>query len=243
MNAKALRQLAWKECSESISGLALGIFLLGGFTMVALESRLIPDQIVIVILALMSIVLAILWGMSPIGTERHQGTMGLLLSLPIAAWKVLLVKLLVALGCVLVSVLLSWSVFLFMANGRELQNEFINQAYFGMVLLSIVSLIWTICIGVRQPSEARVLMLVVGVYFGGWALLSLVNQLHLISTSYLRHMLTLTPVGLFTFCIEDSFSDYEKNMVMQSMIVNVLGIVLLFVYTARQLNRPFRTRG
>ncbi|HAI10075.1 MAG TPA: hypothetical protein DCM28_00090 [Phycisphaerales bacterium] len=243
MNRDILRQLVVKELRESLSGLALGLFLLGTFTAVAVQSRLIPDQIVIVILALMSIVLAILWGMSPIGSERQQGTMGMLLSLPIAAWQVLLVKIGVALACVLLPVFLSWCLFTSLAGGRELENAFINQAYFGMGLLNVVCLIWTICLGIRQPSEARVLMVVLGVFFGGWALLALISQLHLLPTSNIRHLFLLTPIGLLTFCIEDSFSAYERNMVMQSMIANALVIILLFVYAGYQLNRPNRTRG
>lgn len=185
MNREILRQLVVKELHESLAGLALGTFLLGTFTTVALQSRLVADQVVMVILVLMSIVLAILWGMSPIGAERKQGTIGLLLSLPIKASEVLLVKMLVALGCVLLPVFLSWCLFTSLAGGRELEVSFINQAYFGMVLLNVVCLVWTICLGIRQPTEARVLMVVVGVYFGGggrywlWSINCIFFQLHI----------------------------------------------------------------
>ena len=50
-------------------------------------------------------------------------------------------------------------------------------------------------------------------------------------------------MGLFRFCNENHFTAYEKSVLTQTMTVNALSIILLFVYAVYQLNRPVRTRG
>ena len=239
MNREMILQLVCKEIRESWSAAALGMFLIGGFAMVSLQSRLIPDFTTLVICMFMSAIFAAICGMSPIASEREAGTLNLLKLLPIKPWQFLLVKLLVAAVIVAMPMLFAWLIFSVMVAGRELQMQKIHAGCWCSVLLSSMIVCWPVCIGIRQRTETRVGLLALGLIVSGIFFVCLMDNLSHLSQMFINWILLFCPLSLFAAI----GGEYGKYGLLYSLAANLLMLGLLFTYASWQLSRPQKDGG
>lgn len=242
MNQSAIRQMIWKESYESLPSLILGIFMQAGFTAVALHSRLIPDVAVMIFCIIMSWIFAAIWGMSPVGGERQNGSFGFLMTLPIRPWKVLLSKLVVAMIGVAIPLTASWFLFVVMAGERELVRPFMQYGFLGGMVGSTSMTCWVICVGIRQPTEARVAMTGLGVLFVMWLLLVAISALNLITSQIGLLLTALTPIGPFAG-LQSYTMNQSTSYWYTSLFLNALVMALLFFYASLRFAKPCKTRG
>ncbi|MFG0248375.1 MAG: ABC transporter permease subunit [Phycisphaeraceae bacterium JB051] len=243
MNRAIINQLVLKEIRESFSGFCLGLFLIGGFTFLSLHSRLIPDFNTLGILVMMSIIFALMWGMSPIGGERQAGTIGLLLALPINPRLFFAVKMIVAMMCVLLPITLSYLLFSVIASDREISLQISSRMYLCMSLISVLTLFWTICIGIRQPTEARVFLLAMAVYFGGWFILMILDLLRIATDALMIKVIAFTPFALMILGDTGNITPEEKRTLLFAIVFNSLVTVGLNAWAVHRLPKPVKTRG
>lgn len=247
MNREVFKQLVLKEYYTWIWAVTFGMFLLGGFTAIALKSRLIPDINVLAIVIMMGVVNAMICGMSPIGSERKEGTLRLLQLLPIPVWQVLFVKLLVGSIGVAVPILFSGIIFSVMTAGREIDIALIYQCYACGVFTTIIALVWTVCLGIKQPNEVRVGMVAILALFlifvGVGIFDHLDDQKFNLSQKIIKHMTSLSPIGTLVYTLQEQVSHRDRFYLIESVVCNLIILVLMFVIAAWRLNQPTKTRG
>lgn len=146
--------LLWKEWSEQRWRLAFLSVLVCGLTATGLSVRLMPDINVARITCLIGASLAMLVGIGLVPHEREQGTIRLLLFLPIRPRQILLAKLLVALIVTLVPLIASFLVFQIMAGQRESSFAEILQAYLVIMIIAVTLLLWSLAFSIRARSES-----------------------------------------------------------------------------------------
>jgi len=114
------RKLIWKEWHEQCWRLAFGCVLFGGCMLIGLKTRMMWDTAIIGMGLVFAVpLLAILAAMSPVAGERSEGTLSMLLGLPLRPWKTLLIKTLMALVVCLGPIVTMLIVSLAVAGGRE----------------------------------------------------------------------------------------------------------------------------
>jgi hypothetical protein len=148
-------KLIWKEWSEHRWKLFLGFLLLGGFTAIGLQARVVQDLEVVVWALVYAVIFPLFVSMDLLAAERADGTLRSLLNLPVAAWKILAVKVGVGLVVCVGPLILTAVVALCLAGGRESDNERMWGVYQGSCCLAACLLIWMLAFGVRQPTEGR----------------------------------------------------------------------------------------
>ena len=163
MDAK-LRSLWWKEWREQRWKLAFGVVILGALTAVGLRARIIPDiGIIFCGMILGAFALPLLVAMGLVAGERAEGSFGTLLALPERPWRILAVKLSVAVLTVLAPLALALLIVLIMAGGRELNARQIGTIYLTIGWIGLNFLFWVLAFAIAQPTEARVGLVALGV--------------------------------------------------------------------------------
>jgi len=208
-----IKALFWKEWCEQRWKLAYGCVLLIGFVAVGLRSRLVQDDIIIIMAAGgSSVLMALLVGMGLVATERGEGSIEMLLALPVRSWKIFAVKMamgalvcaLPIVGCMVVS--------LAMAGGREMSTTRIVVAYLGCVAFSIVMLVWMVAFSIRQPSEARAGLVGIGVFMG-WVSAILLSMLFFKPPNWFG--LVITPLGILVLTFNWMYNVLEWLVAVQ----------------------------
>lgn len=197
-----IKSLFWKEWCEHRWKLAYGCVLLMGFVAVGLRSRIVQDEVIFVFAAVGgSILMALLVGMGLVAAERSDGSLGMLLALPVRSWKIFAVKMamgtLVCVGPIVGCMALS----LAMAAGREMSANRIIVPYLGGVAFSIVMLVWMVAFGIRQPSEARAGLVGIAVFMVWFFMIILDESAWLLDGS----SLVITPFGIFDGTLDRNY--------------------------------------
>jgi len=157
MNAAVLRQLIWKEVREQWTWALLACVVLVTFTAVGLRSRVVADAIVISMSQLLgSVALPIVVAMGLVAPQRAEGTLASLLRLPVPAWVSFAVKTVTGMAMVALPLCAATVVAWWIAAGREYETRHIVWVFHQSLWIGWGAMIWTLCVGIAQPSEARV---------------------------------------------------------------------------------------
>ncbi len=168
------RSLIWKEWREQSWKLAFGAVILMALTAVGLRARLVYDsQIMALAGCVGALVLPILVSMGVVATDRAEGALGTLLALPIPSWRVLACKLAIGAVACVAPMLGAWLVAWLIAAGREISGRDIAAIYLLYTASGLMLLFWTLALGVRQSTEARVALVGIGFLLVGAAPLML----------------------------------------------------------------------
>lgn len=154
--------LLWKEWVEQRWRMAFGAVVVGSLTMVGLHARMLPDEQVMALCAIIGAMLAMLVGMGVVAPERESGTLRTLLFLPIRPSLVLLAKGLIAAAVCLVPLAVSLTIGLLIAGGREMAMSRMVGFDGLAMLLSLTLLVWTVSLSMRAGSESIAGLVVVG---------------------------------------------------------------------------------
>jgi hypothetical protein len=164
-----IKALLWKEWQQQRWKLAFGCVLLAGYTMIGVQTRLLPDIAVIVSsIFLGSIVLPIFVSMGLVAAERSDGTLRGLLALPVKARTIFAVKVAMGAAACIVPIVCSFAVVSVMTRGREESLSRVLHVYVAMIALAVLMLTWTTCLGGLSRSEARVGMTGLAILVGWW---------------------------------------------------------------------------
>ena len=197
-----IKALFWKEWCEHRWKLAYGCVILMGFALIGLRSRLVQDDIIVIFASGGgSILMALFVGMGLVAAERSDGSLGMLLALPVRSWKIFVVKMamgmLVCAGPIVGCMVLS----LVIAAGREMSATRIIVPYLGGVTFSVVMLVWMVAFGIRQPSEARAGLVGIAVFMVWFFMIILDESAWLLDGL----SLVITPFGIFDGTLDRNY--------------------------------------
>jgi ABC-type transport system involved in multi-copper enzyme maturation permease subunit len=172
------RSLVWKEWHEQRWRLGFGIFLVGTFTLIGLRTRIVPDeQIVLFSVMIGGMFFPLMVAMGMVAPERAEGTIVRLLALPVPIWKVLAAKALVG-GIVCASpMIVSAVIASVIAGDREMAWGELVGFYAMAVGVTFSVFTWLTSAGVRQPSEARVGLVGIGLFVGWFLIIGALSAL------------------------------------------------------------------
>ena len=231
-----IKPLIWKEWQEQRWKLAFGCVLLMGYTAIGLQSRLWPDELMVFsTCAWGAPFLPIFIVMSLFSAEKQDRTLERLLSLPVKAWHIFAVKLMIGGIICILPMLGSMFVSLFIAAGREMTAWRIVTPYLGSMAFILAMFIWSAAIGVRQPSEVRAALVSI-VIFIGWAAMVMVAD-EMITKPFDRWSLAITPFGFFEIGWDRDYSLLPKTIPIQLVLA-----VCLIVWGARRFSKLGRTK-
>ncbi|NLX60559.1 MAG: ABC transporter permease subunit [Phycisphaerae bacterium] len=158
------RQLIWKEWREQRWRLAFGCVLFGGFALIGLSTRMMPDADVIILALIFGApLMALLASMAPLAGEREEGTLPMLLALPVAPWKILLVKTLMAAAVCLAPLAAVLLVALVVAGNREGTTSELLLGHGLAAAFALMLLVWSLALGARMATEARAALVAIAI--------------------------------------------------------------------------------
>ena len=201
-----IKSLFWKEWCEQRWKLAYGCVLLMGFVAVGLRSRIVQDEVIVVFAAAGgSVLMALLVGMGFVAAERSDGSLGMLLALPVRSWKIFAVKMamgiLVCVGPIAGCMVLSLAI----AAGREMSATRIIVPCLGGVAFGIVMLVWMVAFSIRQPSEARAGLVGIAVFMV-WVFIIFLSEAFFRPPYHLSRLsLVITPFGIFDCTLDRNY--------------------------------------
>ncbi len=155
--------LIWKEWHEQSWKLAFGCLVLGALALIGLRTRIIADETMTMWVCFLGLgLLPVLSSTGLIPAERADGTFESLIAIPIAPWRILIVKtamgLLLCAGPMLVAALIS----LLTAGGREMSGAAMITLYARSTLAALSMFIWMLALTAHLPNEARAGLLALG---------------------------------------------------------------------------------
>ena len=161
---KPVMMLLWKEWHEQRSKLGFGCLMLMSITAIALKTRLMPDVSVVWLgIFIGSFVLPLMAAMGVVAAERADRTLDRLISLPVRPWRLMAVKTLAGAVSCAAPLIGAALVTVFVAGNREIASEHILTMYCFGIGSAVVLFMWTLALGIGQPSEGRVGLVGLGV--------------------------------------------------------------------------------
>src|SRR5688572_20175294 len=151
-----LRSLIWKEWREQRWKLGFGCALLAGVTAIGLRARIVEDLAVhLIVFCLGGVLLPLFVAMGLAAAERAEGSLAVLLSMPASPRLVFTIKM--AMGALVTAAPFAAACLtgLWIAGEREAAAGEVLRYYLAGVLMGLLVLVWTACLGIGQPSEAR----------------------------------------------------------------------------------------
>jgi hypothetical protein len=231
-----IRPLIWKEWHEQRWKLVFGSLVLMGYTAIALRSRLLPDEYMIVMMCIWGApLLPVFVVMDLFSVEREGHTLERLLSLPVRTRQVFAVKLVVGAVVCIFPMTGSMLVSLLIAGGREMTARQIIMPYLCSMVFTQTMFIWSASIGVSQPSESRA-ALVSLVIFIVWGAIVVIAE-HVITHPFDRWSLVVTPFGFFEVGL-----DHDYSLLPKIIPVQLLAAICLIMWGARRFSRLEKTK-
>ena len=236
-NNKVILSLIWKEWHEQRWKLAFGCVLLMSLALIGLQARLTRDEgIVALTMALGGVLLPIFVAMGLVASERAEGTFTTLMSMPVRPHTVFAVKLVIGAALTAMPLVGAAAVTLLVAGNREMATSMIVRVYIVGIVLAAMTMIWTVCLGVRQPTEARTGMIGLGVLvFWGLTVVALAT----VSPRPEDLVSAFHPIGVLLWASTDAAL---QSHILPVVLIQSFYIFLLLVWAGHRIGRPGRTR-
>jgi hypothetical protein len=245
-----IRSLLWKEWREQGWRIAFGCVMVGAFTALGLNVRILPDiAIVMPTMIFGSLLLPLLMSMGLTAPEQSDGTLPVLLSIPVAPWKTLVIKLVAGTaGCIL-PLATGAALTAAIARSRELAAHDYLWMYAATSVFSVVLLLWLVAFGVKQPTEARVGLVGIGllVFFGASAAAYGGGGHRWVSLGTIALSLwAINPLALMEMAFDQvwraNFS-FRDPKVWHILCAQLLVVIFLFSWTVYRFERLGRARS
>ncbi|MBN1344410.1 MAG: hypothetical protein JXQ73_17105 [Phycisphaerae bacterium] len=233
--SKALRSLLWKEWREQRWKVAFGCVILGGYTAIGLQTRLLPDETILLLgVFIAASSLPILASMDLVAAERAEGSLPVLLALPVRPSVTFVLKTAVGATTCAAPMLVAFILACLIAGGREISITRITHILLGGLGGALSFYVWAHCLGVRQSTEARSALLAIGCLAVMCGLILFGEALHrLWDVKALAQLpLLATP---FAFCCVTYPPDAE--LLLHLAWIQTLLAVVLMTWAARRFAR------
>ena len=237
-----LSKLIWKQWREQRWKLAFLTVVLMAFTTIGLRSRMVEDEVIVVLGALIgAMLIPVFVAMGLIAPDRADGSFATLMALPVRPIKVLaaitfsgVVQCVVPLAA---SGLVAWAI----AGGRELTGGDIVRVHAIAAALSVVLLIWTFSFSVRQGHESRVGLIGLAVLIG-WGLsvmiAGVVLPLWMLVSGHA--LMSVHPLAMMRFLAREVAGPSEVAL---TICVQIAMVGLLWWWALRRVARPGRAQS
>jgi hypothetical protein len=160
----ALARLIWKEWREQRWKIGFGCVVLCAFALIGLRTRAVDDQSILIGTCAMGVLLLpILAAAGLVPAERDERTMGLLLAMPVAPWKVLAAKTLLGAALCAIPLMAAAIVSIAVARGREVSVPATLAIFGGSIVTALLLFVWMLAFTARSEGEGRAAGLAVGV--------------------------------------------------------------------------------
>jgi ABC-type transport system involved in multi-copper enzyme maturation permease subunit len=159
-----MRRLLWKEWHEQSWKLGFGCIVLGAMAVIGLRARILSDDTMIMWVCFVGVMLLpILSSTGLVPAERGEGSLEMLLALPVKPRKILAAKVIMGVllcaGPMIVAMVLS----LLVAGGREVTGVAMIVFYVSSTLTALFLFGWMMALTIRLPGETRAALLSVGI--------------------------------------------------------------------------------
>jgi ABC-type transport system involved in multi-copper enzyme maturation permease subunit len=232
-----IKALFWKEWCEQRWKLAYGCAVLMGFALIGLRSRLTPDEFIVIFASAGgSILMALFVGMGLIAAERNEGSLGMLLALPVRPWKIFTVKMAMGALVCTVPIVGCMAVSLAVAGGREMSATRIAMSYLGGIAFSVVMLVWMVAFSIRQPNEARTGLVGIEVFVGWVFFVFLFVKVFYKRLDLVLWGLVITPLGILQFAV----SGVQHSLSLWTMIVQTVMLIFLLLWGGYRFGKERR---
>jgi len=198
-----------------------------GFTLIGLRSRLTPDEFIVIFASAGgSILMALLVGMGLIATEKSEGSLAMLLTLPVRPWKIFAVKMAMGALVCTVPIVGCMAVSLAVAGGREISAARIAMSYLGGISFGVIMLVWMVAFSIRQPSEARAGLVGIGVFVGWIFIVFLFVAVFYKRLDLVLWGLVITPLGILQFAVSGG---QQHNLYLSRWAMMIQAVMLIFL--------------
>ncbi|MCF7975882.1 MAG: ABC transporter permease subunit [Phycisphaerae bacterium] len=191
-----LKALFWKEWHEQRWRMALACVWLLGVTAIGLKTRLVPDGVVLGMIAFsMGFVLPVFAGMGLFAEERHAKTLVFLQVQPVYRWQILLTKVGMGLLVFVVPYAVTFGLVLITVGARELPLGFLVIGFMALVGFSVIMYLWQILAGLGAKRPERYAALSAAV-LGMWMIQGLLVDEFARGTAWETWIWTVNPFAL-----------------------------------------------
>jgi len=230
-----IRPLIWKEWQEQRWKLVFSCLAIATFVSIGLKTRVMPDVGIFVITLMGPVLLMPIFVATGLfATEREDGTFALQQWLPVASWKVYIVKVMVGSAVVMVPILLSMALSLFLAGGREITYRLMFTAYLNGIAFALSMLVYIAVFSLKCNSEAKVFVVAVIIY-AVFIVMVLIDDMFLHNTFLNRISLVITPWGFIEAGVDGGA--WKSVLLVQSIfsaMVLVAGMICFRRLAGRQ---------
>jgi hypothetical protein len=168
-----IRSLIWKEWHEQAWKIAFGCVILNSYAALGFRARLVPDEMVVWhVLVIGLILLPLLAAMGLIAPERIEGSYGFLRTLPMPAWRILTIKVAMALLQCVVPIATVAALSIIVTHEREMSVANMLGLYARGLGVACVLLLWMVALSIHLPTEARVGLIGLGTLIA-WLILTI----------------------------------------------------------------------
>ena len=159
-----MRRLLWKEWHEQSWKLGFGCIVLGAMAVIGLRARILSDDTMIMWVCFVGVMLLpILSSTGLVPAERGEGSLEMLLALPVKPGRILAAKIIMGVllcaGPMMVAMVLS----VLVAGGREVPGSAMIVFYVSSTLTTLFLFAWMTALTIRLPGETRAALLSVGI--------------------------------------------------------------------------------
>ena len=228
------KSLIWKEWHEQRWRLVFGCCVLLSMTFVGLHTRLAEDEGIIGLVTVVgAVLLPALHATSLISPEREERSWTTLVTLPLPARCVFLIKTAVGAAVVAAPFLASGVIALLVAGGREMASSKIAALFAMSAGSAVMMFIWCTAVGARKANEAHSILAAIGA-MGVWGL-AMMAAVMVVQTP-LNWVLYSSPLGLLAL---NGPSDSKPVIVLVQLAIGAG----LWVWGAAQFSQPVKSRG
>lgn len=159
----ALARLIWKEWREQRWRIGFGCVVLCAFALIGLRTRAVDDQSILIgTCAIGVLLLPILAAAGLVPAERDEGTLRMLLAMPVRPWKFLAAKTLLGAALCAVPLIAAAVVSIGIARGREVSILSTLAIFGGSIATALLLFAWMLAFTARSEGEGRAAALAMG---------------------------------------------------------------------------------
>jgi ABC-type transport system involved in multi-copper enzyme maturation permease subunit len=221
--------LLWKEWREQRWKIAYMSFLMVSIVAIGLRTRMLPDITFFIFSTLVgAFLIPIFIGMGLFATEKAEGTLPMLMAIPIQPWKIFIIKISTgAIACLIpfgATLLVVW----LLAGNREIETSKIILGYGLCYVFALSFLFWIIGFGITQPNEARTALVGMGIILIWAFIVALEDNLN----PRLRYSLIITPFGFL-----DAADHFDMYFLLKVLAVQTFICIILLYQASTRFTR------